>query len=973
MNGKGIPVSGMIFFGFAVGLLLANPAINAHAATSKLLQDNFQLSVIPIASKLPADSKEYFVTVQLQTPKDSKPIEAPFDIPVTLLASDATIIAIQNEIVIQKGESMANATIVTTEKAGNVEITALADGVRSGITSINTVRLDSLEPSKLAIYAGSGSFVPNPSIVAKMYVQLLNSADVPAVSKTPITVYLSSADTRIGSVPKSIVIPAGVTGTTINFTPTYRQGTTTIVVDSNGLAPGQVSVSTEGPLASKIVVEFAPSTMPAPAGFNSAITLQIRDSNDVPVKADQEIAIKLSSSDTDVAEVPSYITIKPGSSYALGKVESNGKIGAATITASASGLVSGFATVNTVAHTEASAGASKKITVFAIPSVIVPDNNEKATVVVQITDSLGNAYTSQQHLYYSVFLSSSDPTVGTIDKSLHSDMTYATTTFKSSFQSGKTTITASGDGYSSGQALLNTKGSVPFALKITQMPNVVVANGEPSTSVILSLLDEKEKPIASQGDVVVSLSSSDQSIASVEATEIIAAGKSYVAVEITPTLRAGQTSITASASGLASSSVEFKTVGSSGEASQYKLGISAVPKLSADNRTSDAVFVQLQDSSGNAVPAKTDINVMLSSSSSMAGSIDSHIVIAKGSSFAVAKFTTTTTPIKFKVTASSPGFATVETNQETTVQPLTIVKSYALPSKTQFDTVPVAVDVYSGMFALSGAKVEIGGLNANVTSGLTDENGHVESSYVPTLPGRNSITIAASKPGYEVKTESSWIQLDQLVDIRVDATTEGGRQIELNAKVTGPSGSRNVAVKATSAALAFENAKWGTYRISVPDKLTLSDARYEFAGWSDGMTENPRSIDIIDDSTVTAVYSAEYLLQLSSDKGIVSGGGYYAEGETAIVSISTTEITGFPLDSSFGGWTGDVRSSSSTMNVLMDGPKSINAEWQNSYLKLFGMVGAVGAAGVITFIKVIRPRRKAQEKARAPDLDWYKS
>ena len=57
----------------------------------------------------------------------------------------------------------------------------------------------------------------------------------------------------------------------------------------------------------------------------------------------------------------------------------------------------------------------------------------------------------------------------------------------------------------------------------------------------------------------------------------------------------------------------------------------------------------------------------------------------------------------------------------------------------------------------------------------------------------------------------------------------------------------------------------------------------------------------------------------------------------------------------------------------MDGPKSITAEWQNSYLKLFGIVGAVGAAGFVTFVKVVRPRRKAQEKARAPDLDWYKT
>ena len=72
------------------------------------------------------------------------------------------------------------------------------------------------------------------------------------------------------------------------------------------------------------------------------------------------------------------------------------------------------------------------------------------------------------------------------------------------------------------------------------------------------------------------------------------------------------------------------------------------------------------------------------------------------------------------------------------------------------------------------------------------------------------------------------------------------------------------------------------------------------------MKENPRSTDIFDDSTITAVYSAEYLLQLSSEKGAVTGGGYYAEGETAVATISPTEVMGFPIDSSFGGWTGDL-------------------------------------------------------------------
>jgi hypothetical protein len=118
---------------------------------------------------------------------------------------------------------MVMAMISTTAKAGSAEITAISDGVTFGKAAISTVKLGSLEPSILSIHAGSSKFIPNPNFPGKIYVQLLNSANVPAVTNEQLTVYLSSSNPQVGSVPFFVNIPAGSSGILADFTPTFNR------------------------------------------------------------------------------------------------------------------------------------------------------------------------------------------------------------------------------------------------------------------------------------------------------------------------------------------------------------------------------------------------------------------------------------------------------------------------------------------------------------------------------------------------------------------------------------------------------------------------------------------------------------------------------------------------------------------------------------------------------------------------------
>ncbi|AIF82469.1 hypothetical protein NTE_00387 [Candidatus Nitrososphaera evergladensis SR1] len=113
VNGKAAaPVVGLLLLGMLATSLLSFSTNSALAATSSSSssslvgdssRDAFQLAVTPIAPKLPADGNDYLIMVQLQTAKDGKPREAPYDIDVTLLTSDNTVASPQGKVTIKTG------------------------------------------------------------------------------------------------------------------------------------------------------------------------------------------------------------------------------------------------------------------------------------------------------------------------------------------------------------------------------------------------------------------------------------------------------------------------------------------------------------------------------------------------------------------------------------------------------------------------------------------------------------------------------------------------------------------------------------------------------------------------------------------------------------------------------------------------------------------------------------------------------
>ena len=81
----------------------------------------------------------------------------------------------------------------------------------------------------------------------------------------------------------------------------------------------------------------------------------------------------------------------------------------------------------------------------------------------------------------------------------------------------------------------------------------------------------------------------------------------------------------------------------------------------------------------------------------------------------------------------------------------------------------------------------------------------------------------------------------------------------------------------------------GVYTETAPVTLTATaNTGYRFSQWSDGNTDNPRTLTLTSDTTLTAEFVvASFLVTATALHGSVTGTGYYSYGDEAVLTVNT--------------------------------------------------------------------------------------
>jgi uncharacterized protein YjdB len=429
---------------------------------------------------------------------------------VNLGTSDPTVATTPATVIFATGATSVSVP-VTSVAAGSVIVTASASGLGSATASVTVTQ------------AAAGGIVAPVSVT----VPVGNSVSFPvtlgaAAPTGGVSITLASSNSSIATVfPNTISIPEGATSTRAAITVTgVGAGSASITASAFGFptASGQVQVTSAASVPTA-TISFSPASLT----INGTGTQNLQLNLSLPAPA--VLAVTISSSNASVATVPATVSFATGATSVTVPVTAVAA-GSATITASLTNLANATASV-TVATVAPAAGA---ITFPFSPTVGV---NQSAEIAVSLPAAAPSGGVT-------VTLASSSTSIATVTSSVYigAGSTFpATQPQVSGVTAGSATITASAPGFTSGsiQVQVTSGGGSSYFVPVG---GLTINTGLPQNLT----LDLSSAPASA---IVVNLTSSDPTVATVPATVTGTPGSAAVNVPVTG-VAAGTVTITAS-------------------------------------------------------------------------------------------------------------------------------------------------------------------------------------------------------------------------------------------------------------------------------------------------------------------------------------------------------------------------------------------------------------------------------------------
>jgi hypothetical protein len=493
-------------------------------------------------------------------------------------------------------------------------------------------------------------------------VTLIDADGFPSLALNTTTIYLSSSQENVGTLPSSVTIPIGQGYVVAQVTTTQTPGTTTVTASATGIRSAQVVVATSIPSGYATHIKISPqpaNVFARPGGFGS-IVIQLQDDTGLPANAAFNTNVSLSSSNNGIAQLDKkWVVIPTGADLAVVNYTSGYAIGQAFITATATGFSAGTTSLGVVG----SPPYALKVTAEPNGAVLSSTNR----VVVWLTDEAGNPARAPSPI--TVTLTSSNLTVASVGPTtitIATGQISAVATFITTANRGSAVITASAQGLVSGFDQIAAYPALhkPAGLALFIAPNPVLADSSEYTAILVAVVNSTGGPDVVTGPTSVTITSSDTAVGSVTSSVTIPAGGEYAVANITSTYLVGSSTITASAQGLLSAQAQETAFG--------PIPVTVVVRpvastISADGGTYSALTISLQDAFGNPAVAPSNIVVQLASSRPDVLSVNSPVIIQTGQTYAFATVKTGLSPGASNVTASASGYSASSTLLTTVV------------------------------------------------------------------------------------------------------------------------------------------------------------------------------------------------------------------------------------------------------------------------------------------------------------------
>jgi hypothetical protein len=149
-----------------------------------------------------------------------------------------------------------------------------------------------------------------------------------------------------------------------------------------------------------------------------------------------------------------------------------------------------------------------------------------------------------------------------------------------------------------------------------------------------------------------------------------------------------------------------------------------------------------------------------------------------------------------------------------------------------------------------------------------------------------------------------------------------------------------------------------------------NSTRLIFNGWKDGFSQSQRDIVVSGDIDLVGTYRTQYLLQVNSP--LSSNSEWYDAGTV----VKLQQPSSYPMSGPLGllgsrydfvGWSGDINSTLTQLEVVMNAPKTVNAHFSTDYHALVISVIVALGLGAALSLTLVRYRGKYHEANEQDD------
>jgi len=409
---------------------------------------------------------------------------------VNLSSSNTNVATVPNTVTVPEGSASVTFTISTqpVTSSTSVTITATAEGV----TRTATFRVDP--------FVALHSLTIDPTTVHGGNPAMGRITLTGAAPPDGFVVNLSSSNTNVATVPSTVTVPAGATSATFTISTQEVNAPTNVAISASAEGVTRTASLNVRPLVTIHSLTVQPTSVVGGSTATGTVTLT------APAPTGGAI-VNLSSSNTNVATVPSTVTVPAGATRATFTISTQAVANSTSVTIAAS--------VGGVTRT-ASLRVSPSITLHSLtirPASIV--GGSTATGIVTLTAPAPSGG-------FVVNLSSSNTNVATVPSTVTVPAGTTSATFTISTQgvasSTSVTITASAGGVAR-TATLRVEPSVTLQ-SLTIRPTSVWGGNRATGTIILNTA-------APAGGIVVELRSSSGR-ATVPNTVVVPAGATQV-------------------------------------------------------------------------------------------------------------------------------------------------------------------------------------------------------------------------------------------------------------------------------------------------------------------------------------------------------------------------------------------------------------------------------------------------------------